>query len=241
MTVHEVSKLTGVSIRALQYYDKIGLFPPAGHTEAGYRLYDDESLARLEVILLFRELEFPLKDIKRMIESPGFDRDKALGQQIELMELRKAHLEDLIGLARKIRDKGETDMKDFGAFDNSKYEEYAERARASYSGTPEWKEYGEKSKDRTKEENAALAGGLMDIFEEFGRIRDGDPASSAAQTLVRKLKDYITENFYTCTDQALSGLGKMYAADGEFKENIDERGGEGTAGFAARAIEIFCR
>ena len=65
MTVNEVSKLTGVSIRALQYYDKIGLLHPAEYTEAGYRLYDDTALARLQSILLFRELEFPLKDIKR--------------------------------------------------------------------------------------------------------------------------------------------------------------------------------
>ena len=74
MTVNEVSKLTGVSIRALQYYDTIGLLPPAGYTEAGYRLYDDTAMERLQQILLFRELEFPLKEIKRILDSPNFDR-----------------------------------------------------------------------------------------------------------------------------------------------------------------------
>ena len=86
-TVHEVSELTGVSIRTLQYYDRIGLLHPAEYTEAGYRLYDDAALETLQQILLFRELEFPLKDIRRILQSPSFDRQKALDQQIGLLEL----------------------------------------------------------------------------------------------------------------------------------------------------------
>ena len=80
MTVHEVSRLTGVSIRTLQYYDRIGLLHPAEYTDAGYRQYDDAALETLQQILLFRELEFPLKDIRRIIQSPAFDRQKALDQ-----------------------------------------------------------------------------------------------------------------------------------------------------------------
>ena len=78
MTVNDISKLTGVSIRTLQYYDTIGLLKPNGHTEAGYRLYDDTALERLQQILLFKELEFSLKEIKSMINAPDFDRDKAM-------------------------------------------------------------------------------------------------------------------------------------------------------------------
>ena len=78
MTVSQVSELAGVSVRTLQYYDKIGLLEPSSVTEAGYRLYDDTALERLEQILLFRELEFPLKDIQAILDSPGFDREKAL-------------------------------------------------------------------------------------------------------------------------------------------------------------------
>lgn len=74
MTVNEVSKLTGVSIRTLQYYDKIGLLHPAKYTESGYRLYDDRALEKLQQILLFRELEFPLKDIKAIMDNPNFDQ-----------------------------------------------------------------------------------------------------------------------------------------------------------------------
>ena len=96
-TVNEVSKLTGVSIRTLQYYDKIGLLTPAMRTEAGYRLYDDTALERLQQILLFRELEFSLSDIKAILEAPDFDMKKALSQQIELLTLKKQRLEAIIG------------------------------------------------------------------------------------------------------------------------------------------------
>ena len=93
MTVNEVSKLTGVSIRTLHYYDEIGLLHPSEITEAGYRLYDDTALERLQQILLFRELEFPLKEIKGVLDAPNFDRNRALEQQIELLTMKKEHLE----------------------------------------------------------------------------------------------------------------------------------------------------
>ena len=99
MTVKKVSDLTGVSVRTLQYYDKIGLMSPTELTDAGYRLYDDTALERLQQILLFRELEFPLKEIKAILDSPNFDGKKALSQQIKLLELKKQHLENLINFA----------------------------------------------------------------------------------------------------------------------------------------------
>ena len=103
MTVHEVSKLTGVSVRALHHYDKLGLLKPVAVTEAGYRLYDESSLIRLQSILLFRELQFPLKDIGRILDSPTFDRNKALDQQIHLLELQREHIDNLIDLAKGMR------------------------------------------------------------------------------------------------------------------------------------------
>ena len=240
MTVNEVSKLTGVSIRTLQYYDKIGLLHPAKYTEAGYRLYDDAALETLQQILLFRELEFPLKEIKEIIGSPDFDRSKALGQQIELLRLKKEHIENLIELAEGIKLLGVRNLK-FDAFDTRKIDEYAAQAKASWGQTPAYKEYEEKAKGRTREEDKKIYQGMIDIFAEFGAIRKSDPASGEAQALVKKLQDYITEHMYTCTNEILSGLGKMYAGGGDFTKNIDSFGGEGTAEFASKAIEYYCR
>ena len=238
MTVNEVSKLTGVSIRTLQYYDKIGLLHPAKYTEAGYRLYDDAALETLQQILLFRELEFPLKDIKEIIGSPDFDRSKALEQQIELLTLKKEHIENLIDLAKGIKLLGVRKMN-FDAFDTSKIDEYATQAKASWGKTSAYKEFEEKTKGRTKEEDQKVYQGMIDIFGEFGQIRTTDPASGEAQALVKKLQDYITEHMYTCTKEILSGLGKMYAGGGDFTTNIDRFGGEGTAVFVSQAIEIY--
>lgn len=243
-TVHEVSKLTGVSIRTLQYYDKIGLFSPAKYSEAGYRLYDDESLSQLQLILLFRELEFPLKDIKEILDSPDFDRNKALTQQIKILEMKKEHLENLILMARGMKMMGVKHMEnknktDFTAFDTTKIDEYAEQAKASWASTPQWKEYEEKSKNWTKDDTSRIEDDIMGIFKNFGEMRDGDPASKEAQGLVKKLQEYITDNLYTCTKEVLGSLGMMYVGGGDFTNNINAAGGEGTAEFAAKAIEIY--
>ena len=239
MTVNEVSRLTGVSIRTLQYYDKIGLLRPTEYTEAGYRLYDDAALETLQQILLFRELEFPLKDIRTIIESPDFDRSKALAQQIELLELKKEHIENLIDLARGIKGMGVRHLT-FDAFDTRKLDEYAAQAKASWGTTPEYKEYLEKSKGRTKEDTAMISRGMMDIFAELGAARHKDPASEEAQALVKKLQDYITEHFYTCSKEILKSLGMMYSGGGDFTKNIDRVGGEGTAEFTWQAICVYC-
>ena len=239
MTVHEVSKLAGVSIRTLQYYDKIGLLHPTGYTDAGYRLYDDTDLERLQHILLFRELEFPLKDIKAIINSPDFDRGKALEQQIRLLKLKKEHIENLMNFALGIKMLGVRHM-DFKVFDRSKLDEYSKQAKELYGNTPEYKKLQEKTKNRTKEEDNLLADRFMLLFSEAGEIRNTDPASPEAQSIVRRIQDFITENLYTCSDKILSGLGKMYSGGGDFTKNIDEYGGEGTAEFVDKAIQIYC-
>lgn len=240
MTVHEVSKLTGVSIRALQYYDEIGLLPPAQYTEAKYRLYDKAALERLQQILLFRELEFPLKEIRRILESPAFDRNKALEQQIELLTLKREHIDNLIRMARTVKLTGGIPM-DFEAFDKKKLEEYAARARQSWGATPEYKEFEEKNGGKTLAEIKQTGDGLMALLAEFGPMRGGDPAAPAAQALARQVQDYITQHYYTCTSQVFAQLGKMYGSGGEFTENIDKAGGPGTAVFASEAIRIYCK
>lgn len=240
MTVHEVSKISGVSIRALHHYDNIGLLPATEVTGAGYRLYDDAALERLQHILLFKELEFSLKEIRDILDSPDFDRDRALEQQIHLLELRKEHLQNLIDLAWGIKAIGVKDMG-FEAFDTRKIDEYAAEAKASWGKTDAYKEYEQKSAGRSKETQQRLNFEMMEIFAEFGRIKGTEPDGEEAAGLVKKLQGFITENFYTCTDEILQGLGKMYAGGGDFTANIDKAGGEGTAEFANKAIQAYCR
>jgi DNA-binding transcriptional MerR regulator len=239
MTVNEVSKATGVSIRTLHYYDQIGLLKPTAVTEAGYRLYDDIALERLQQILLFCELEFPRKEIIKILASEQFDRVKALEQQIELLTLKKEHIENLISFARGIKMTGERNM-DFKAFDKSKIDEYTKQAKEEWGNTEAYKEFEMKNKKRTKEEGEIITEGLMDIFKEFGGMMDQKTESDLVQKEVEKLQEYISKNFYQCTKTILESLGKMYGAGGEFTQNIDGVGGKGCAEFAAKAIEIYC-
>ena len=240
MTVNEVSKLTGVSIRTLQYYDSIGLLKPSEYTASGYRLYDDASLERLQQILLFKELEFPLKEIKMIIDAPNFDRSRALEQQIELLTMKKEHLENLIHFARGIKMLGVKKM-DFTVFDTRKLDEYSKRAKEQWGKSSEYKEFEEKAKNWTDEDQQSIMHDFMQIFAEFGQMMALEPSAGNVQLQVKKLQDYISEHFYHCTKEILNGLGKMYAGGGEFTENIDKVGGEGTAEFTAKAIEIYCR
>ena len=228
MTVHEVSILTGVSVRALHHYDAIGLLKPARTTEAGYRLYDDASLARLQEILLLRELEFGLKEIKAVIDGPGFDRSAALSDQLALLILKRERLDRLIELARSLLEKGEN--MDFTAFDDSKERTYAEEARRRWGGTAEYEEFEAKKPGRE------AADGLMEKFAELGKLKALSPADPRVRAAVEGLRAYISENFYECSPEVFSGLGEMYASDPRFRESIDKAGGEGTAEFVSKAI-----
>ena len=119
---------------------------------------------------------------------------------------------------------------------------YEKEARERWDETVAYREHEQKTKNYTKEKWAEANDGMMAIFAEFAACKEsGATADSAeAQALVAKLQPHITENYYTCTDEILSGLGKMYVADERFKRNIDKYG-EGTAEFAADAIEVYCR
>lgn len=238
-TVKEVSKLTGVSVRALHHYDAIGLLKPTRVTEAGYRLYDDTALARLQSILLFRELQFPLREIGEILDTPDFDPMSALEQQIRLLELRREHLDEVIFHARQIQRTGVMNM-DFSAFDETKLEAYAREARAKWGQTQAYKEFEEKTAGQTQARLQETGEALMDHFRRLGALRHMSPGAGEVQTLIGELRDFITRHYYTCTPQILRGLGQMYAAGGEMTENIDKAGGPGTAAFANAAIEIYC-
>lgn len=239
-TVKEVSRLTGVSVRTLHHYDAIGLLRPTWVTDAGYRLYDDAALRRLQNILLFRELQFPLKEIKDILDSPGFDPMQALQQQIRLLELRRTHLDNLISHAREIQEKGAINI-DFSAFDTTEMDRYAAEAKAKWGKTEAYKEFEQKTAGQTNAQMRSAGDALMDIFAELGTKRHLSPASQEAQALVAKLQSYITANYYTCTKQILRSLGQMYIAGGPMTENIERVGGDGTAEFAHKAIEIYCK
>lgn len=239
MTVNEVSKLTGVSVRSLHHYDAIGLLKPAKVTEAGYRLYGDGELKRLQNILLFRELQFPLKQIRTILDSPEFDQKEALAQQIRLLELQLKHTQELISFARRLQEKGVNGM-DFKAFDNKEMEQYEKEVQERWGNTKAYDEYQQKAKGRTDMEQAEIGSQLMELFAEIGKLRQSAPSEQIVQEKVAGIQAFITEHYYQCTKEILSGLGRMYVDDERMKRNIDKAGGEGTANFVSEAIAVYC-
>ena len=243
LQIKEFAELTGVSVRTLHYYDEIGLLKPCYvDKQNGYRFYDENSLERMQEILFYRELDFSLKSIAEILASPNYDKRQALAEQKRLLTLKKDRLERLIA-ALEQAEKGEITMS---AFDNSEYEtarqQYEDEAKQRWGDTDAYKESRAKTAGYSKDKWNDVLGGLNGAFAEFAVCRNGGhtPDSDTAQRLVKKLQDYITANFYHCTDDILAGLGQMYVCDERFKNNIDKNG-EGTAGFVAEAIKIYCK
>lgn len=231
MQIKEFAEMTGVSVRTLHYYDQIGLLRPARvDNDSGYRYYDEASLLLMQQILFYRELDFPLKDICRILSSPNFDAQQALAEQRKLLSFKKERLERLIA-AIDAATKGETDMQ---AFDNREFEQYRDEVKEKWGHTQAYEEYQQKG----KQDHTALTAGMDAIMEEFAACKQAGcaPASNDAQALVKKLQSYITAHFYQCTDAILAGLGEMYVADDRFRANIDKHG-DGTAQFIRQAIQ----
>ena len=242
MQIKEFAKLTGVSVRTLHYYDEIGLIKPAlVDAQNGYRFYDENSLLRMQEILFYRELDFPLKSILEILSSPDYDKQKALAEQRKLLELKKERLERIID-ALDGAEKGKITMT---AFDNSDYEtarnRYEAEAKRRWGETAAYKEHAEKTANYTKDQWQAVTDGLMTVLAKFAVcMNDGHTADSdEAQALVKELQNYITANYYTCTNEILAGLGQMYVADERFKNNIDKHT-PGTATFISESITAYC-
>ena len=234
-TVKEVSRLTGVSIRALHHYDAIDLLKPARVTEAGYRLYGDDEIERLYMILVFRELGLPLQEIRDILNAPDYDRNRVLEQQIQIMQEQSEKLQNRISLAKSMLVMGVKDM-DFNGFDFKKLDDYSVQAKALYGKTDAYKEFEQKSKHRTREQTQDLGAQVMDFFARLGKMRPCAPDSEAAQCWAKELQAFFTEHFYTCTPQILQGLAESYAGGGSMTENIDKAGGEGTGAFAREVL-----
>ncbi|MBY5021574.1 MerR family transcriptional regulator [Streptococcus suis] len=236
-TVKEMSQLSGISVRTLHYYDEINLLTPSFIAENGYRYYDNEAFEKLQEILLFRELEFPLKEIKKIVGNAAYDRESALKDQIRLLELKKKHLEKVIKHAKSLQQKGENYMN-FEVFDKSDLLAFQEEAKERWGNTAAFQEFSAKT---NQEGFAQISAEMSAIMMEFGQLKKLSADDSKVQKQVEVLKAYISENFYNCTNEVLASLGQMYTLDNRFSQYIDHAGGPGTAAFVSQAIAVYCK
>lgn len=244
LQISEMAKLAGVSVRTLHYYDEIGLLKPSEVDPVnGYRFYGQAALERLQEILFYRELAFPLGEIARLLSSPDYDKTQALSAQRHLLTLKKERLERLIAAIDDAA-KGENTMA-LNAFQNTEYEaaraQYAKEARQKWGDTDAYRESEQKTKDYTTNQWQEADAGLNAVFAAFAACRKSGnaPDSEEAKAIAQRLQEEITRSYYTCTKEILAGLGVMYTEDERFCRNID-RNGEGTAAYARAAIEAYC-
>lgn len=242
--IREFAKLTGVSVRTLHYYDEIGLLKPSSVDEQnGYRFYDEYALTRMQEILFYRELDFPLKEIRMILSSPDYDKQNALKEQKYLLTLKKERLERLISALDSAM-KGE--IVDMNIFDNSEFEakreQYAKEAKEKWGDTAAYKESAEKTADYSSDKWNQVNSAMDSIIAEFADCKRKGLTSDSkeAQEVVKRWQGFITENYYTCTKEILAALGEMYVADERFRDNID-RHGDGTAQFMSDAIKAYCK
>lgn len=242
MKINEVAKLTGVTVRTLHYYDEIGLFKPSRTSESGYRIYDSGDLEKLQQILFFRELDFPLSEIKEIITSPSFDRIDAMKKHHELLIKKQQHINRLIDLVEKVIE-GKDNMS-FKEFDTSDIEKtkvkYAQEVKDRWGNTDAYAESERKTKSYGKNDWEEIQRESEDIFKAFAANMDKSPESQEVQQLVLDWQNFITKRFYNCTKEILGCLGLMYTGDERFKKNIDKYG-ENLAEFMAKAIEFYCK
>ena len=241
-TVSETAKMTGVSVRTLHYYDEIGLLAPSEVvSDTGYRYYDEQAVERLQQILFYRELDFSLKEIVKIMNCAEYKREDALKNQREMLVLKRKRLDRLINLLDKSL-KGVNTMS-FNEFDMSEIEDakkkYAKEVEEKWGNTDAYQESMQKANRYSREEWKAAMEKSDEIMKKFAERIGEDPESSEIQRLVEEWKGYITEYHYNCTNEILKGLGEMYIADERFMKNMDKYGA-GTAKLMSDAIKIYC-
>ena len=244
--INEVSKLTGVSIRMLHHYDKIRLLEPSKRTDSNYRMYNDDDIARLYQILLFKELEFPLQEIKQILDDKDFNREEVLKAQRNLIFEKKQRLERILesiddtieNLGGEIMSKN--NFKAFGYEDVKKHQEkYKEETEKRYGKSDAYRESQGKTSKYSKNDWENIMQEAGAIYEELYKLMDKDPSDEKVQELIQKWRNHITTNFYNCTIEIFRGLALMYVGDERFTKNIDKYG-EGLAKFMSDAMNIYC-
>jgi DNA-binding transcriptional MerR regulator len=240
-TVKQLSKIAGITPRTLHYYDEIGLLKPSRVGDNGYRYYGEEALLRLQQILLYRELDMPLDNVKEIMGRRDFDVQSALENHKAELRKRIAKMERLIDTVDQtiLHLKGKKEMSQrqfFEAFSDEKQAEYEKEAMRMYdpaivkASNKKWKGYTAAEKQRIGEEGNA-------VYESFLLAMPKGAASPEAQASVEGWRRHM-EYFWSPNDEQLLGLADLYNDDQRFKANFDKID-PNLAGFVREAVKVY--
>ncbi len=235
MKIKELSKLVGVTIRTLHYYDEIGLLSPQ-KDDAGYRIYSENDIKRLSEILMLKELEFSLTKIKVLIDEPLVDKEKALLIHRDILEKKNERIYALIDSIDNILRNG-FEIEIIKNFNKNDYKRYKDEAIKKY-GDSAVQSYKKTDKLDTTKWNS-IQDEMKDLFSTLATYMDKDVSDDSVQILVNDWRNYITDNFYDCTLEILKGLGELYISDKRFEANIDKTK-IGLSNYFSKAIKYYC-
>ena len=256
--MNKLTKMSGVSTRTLRYYDEIGLLKPAKVASSGYRIYGQEQVDTLQQILFYKELDFSLEEIKKLLSAPDFDRGRAFAYHLSALQKKRERLDKLIlnvtnslaaltALTALTALKGEINMTDKEKFEGFKQKliddnerKYGKEVRVKYGDTV------------MDESNAQVKGLSKEQYDNGERLRHeieealaaafatGDPAGELAQRACDLHKQWLCIYYPKYNKEYHTGLGEMYVADERFRANYDKLG-SGCTEFLRDAINIYCK
>jgi len=247
-SANKLAKMSGVSARTLRWYDEIGLLKPVRVASSGYRIYGQDELDTLQQILFYRELSFPLEEIKKLMSAPGYDKEQAFLSHLAELHIKRERIDTLINNVVKsiAAMKGVTTMSDQEKFEGLKQSLIDENERKY--GAEIREKYGYSAID---ESNAKLKGLKQEQYDEGERLRieletalkaafdDGDPAGELAQKACDLHRQWLCVFYPKYSKEYHMGLGEMYVADERFRANYDKLA-PGCTDFLRDAINIFC-
>lgn len=239
--VKEVAELSGLTIRALHHYDSIGLLSPSGRSAAGYRLYDDEDLLRLQQILIGRELGLTLEEIRRSLDDPNFDRREALLAQRGALAARAARAADMIraiDAALAVIEETDMDKVDIKRlFDGFDPDQYENEAKQRWGNTDAYKISAQRTKSYTEADWRTLKAEQAAIYADaLAALENGVSADDArAMDIAERHRLSIGRWFYPCSPKMHCGLADLWEADRRYADNIDKHG-PGLTEYLAAAV-----
>jgi DNA-binding transcriptional MerR regulator len=241
-TVGQLARMAGVSVRTLHHYDQIGLLEPSARTEAGYRLYGEPELLRLQQILFFKELDMPLDEVRQILDDPEFDQIAALEHHRQLLHRRTERLTRLLKTIDRTIDRLTeddmtlTDQDLYKGFTTEQIERYKREAREMYD--PALVQESERRvKKMSRAEWKAVGAEGEAVTTGLAALADREPGDEEVQKLIARHHAWI-ENFFPCSAEVYRGLGQGYVEHPEFRA-FYEKYRPGLAGFLSAAMNHY--
>ncbi|HZM77200.1 MAG TPA: MerR family transcriptional regulator [Candidatus Limnocylindrales bacterium] len=222
-TVGKLARLAGITVRTLHHYDEIGLLSPSDRSGAGYRRYDDADLERLQQIMYYRELGFPLEEIAEIVDDPATDAASHLRRQHELLSERAAKLQKMINAIEFAMEASKVGInlspeERFEVFGNFNPDDYAEEVQQRWGGTDAYQESARRVSRYTKADWQAIKEQGQDWGRRIVAVMESGAAADSPQAkeLAEEHRQHISQWFYECSYEIQTGLAEMYLADERF-------------------------